>query len=209
MNTTSIRCKPFLGSAFLLLCSLMFSQHALAAASIGNMAPDFTLTDSDGKIHQLNQYRGKRVVLEWTNHGCPYVQKHYDSNNMQALQKEMTNKDVIWLSIISSKPGAQGYVKGNEANELTSSRKAPPTAVLLDPTGKVGRAYGAKTTPHMYVIDPVGRLVYMGAIDDKPSARASSLNGATNYVRSTMADMDAGRPVKLAQTTAYGCSIKY
>lgn len=195
---------------WLTLAVMLFSPTAWSAAlSIGQMAPQFSLPDSDGKIQSLKDYKGKTVILEWTNDGCPYVQKHYDSNNMQSLQKEMTDKGIVWFSVISSKPGAQGYVTGDKANQLTSSRNAHPTAVLLDPAGQVGRTYGAKTTPHMYIINPEGKLVYQGAIDNKPSARASSLNGATNYVRAAMTDLNAGQPVKVAETTAYGCSVKY
>lgn len=178
-------------------------------ATIGVLAPNFKLTDSNGQQRTLEEFRGKTVVLEWTNHDCPYVKKHYESNNMQSLQKDITEKGIVWLSIISSKPGAQGHVSGTKANELTASREAYPSAVLLDPAGDVGRSYDAKTTPHMYVIDPEGKLAYMGAIDDKPSARVSSLKGANNYVRAAIADMEAGNPIQVAQSTAYGCTVKY
>lgn len=179
------------------------------SATLGETAPEFSLPDSHGNTVSLSSQRGKTVILEWTNHDCPYVRKHYGAGNMQALQKEMTDQGVVWLSVISSRPGSQGHVEAAEANALTESRDAHPTAVLLDPDGDVGRAYGARTTPHMYIIDAEGQLVYMGAIDDKPSARKSSLDGAHNYVRAAMSDLDAGRPVAVAQTTAYGCSVKY
>lgn len=193
----------------ILISTLVFGLSASARVTIGELAPDFSLPGSDGQQHSLSQYRGKKVILEWTNDGCPYVQKHYDSANMQGLQKQATEAGVIWLSIISSKPGSQGHVDADGANQLTQSRDAHPTSVLLDPAGDVGRQYGAKTTPHMYIIDEQGQLVYQGAIDDKPSARQSSLQGAKNYVLAALADMDAYRPVQQAETTPYGCSVKY
>lgn len=182
---------------------------ALATPVIGETAPDFTLVDSNGVEQSLSDYLGQRVVLEWTNHGCPYVGKHYSTGNMQTLQRDVTEAGTVWLSIISSAPGRQGYVSGDEANDLTASRGAYPTAVLFDPDGHVGHAYDARTTPGMYVIDEAGILRYMGAIDDRPTARHSSVEGATNYVRLALADMDAGRDVAIAETQQYGCSIKY
>lgn len=206
-STTSL-CNAF--TLMLLVAgSLLFAQTSFAAPSVGQPAPDFSLPDSYGKTHELADYLGKTVILEWTNHDCPYVRKHYESNNMQTLQKEMTDNGVVWLSVISSRPGSQGYVEAAEANELTASRSAHPTAVLFDPAGDTGRAYDARTTPHMYIIDPQGELIYMGAIDDQPSARASSLEGANNYVRAAMEDLKAGRKVETAQSTPYGCSVKY
>lgn len=189
--------------------SLLLAQTLLAAPSIGEPAPAFSLEDSYGKTHKLADFLGKTVVLEWTNHDCPYVRKHYESNNMQTLQKEMTDQGVVWLSVISSRPGSQGYVEAAEANELTATRSAHPSAVLFDPAGDTGRAYDARTTPHMYIIDPQGTLVYMGAIDDQPSTRASSLEGANNYVKAAMEDLKAGREIQVAQSTPYGCSVKY
>jgi len=193
----------------LALTWLALAQTSLAAPSLGKPAPDFSLPDSFGNTHELSDYAGKTVVLEWTNHDCPYVKKHYKSNNMQTLQKELTDQGVVWFSVISSKPGSQGYVEADKANELTTSRSAHPTAVLFDPAGDTGRAYGARTTPQMFIIDPQGTLVYMGAIDDQPSARASSLEGANNYVRAAMEDLKAGREIQVAQSTPYGCSVKY
>jgi hypothetical protein len=157
----------------------------------------------------LGDHRGKIVVLEWTNHDCPYVRKHYETSNMQALQKDATSQGVIWLSIISSAPNTQGHVNPAEANELTARRKAAPTAVLLDPTGKVGKLYGATNTPHMYVIDKAGVLVYAGAIDDRPTSRKSDVPGAQNYVRAALEAVAAGQPVKTPVTRAYGCTVKY
>lgn len=182
---------------------------AWATPAIGEPAPDFTLVDSNGAEQSLSDYLGQRVVLEWTNHGCPYVGKHYDTGNMQSLQREATEAGVVWLSIISSAPGRQGYVSGEEANNLTAMRGAYPSAVLFDPDGHVGHAYDARTTPGMYVIDEAGILRYMGAIDDQPTARHSSVEGANNYVRQALADLDAGREVRIAETQQYGCSIKY
>jgi hypothetical protein len=189
-----------------LFCVAPFIQ---ASVKNGQIAPDFSLPGSDGKTYQLSDYRGKTVILEWTNHDCPYVRKHYESGNMQSLQKQLSNDGMIWFSVISSRPGSQGYVTPEGANELTTSRNAYPTSVLLDPEGNVGRLYGARTTPHMYIIASNGELVYQGGIDDKPSARKSSLEGAKNYVLAALEDMKANRPVQTAQTSPYGCSVKY
>lgn len=188
---------------------LLAATAAWATPVVGELAPDFTIVDSYGEMHTLSDYRGQRVILEWTNHECPYVRKHYGGGNMQALQQEAIEDGTIWLSIISSAPGRQGHISANQANMLTASRGAHPTAVLFDPEGTVGRAYDARTTPHMYIIEPDGILRYMGAIDDRPTARRSSLEGATNYVRVALDELDAGGQVELAETTAYGCSIKY
>jgi len=182
---------------------------AAAVAKVGEAAPGFTTTATTSKGVSLADQRGKIVILEWTNHDCPYVRKHYDSDNMQTLQKEITGQGVIWLTLISSSPGTQGYVTPKQADELTSTRKANPTAVLLDPTGVVGRAYGATNTPHMYVIDKSGLLVYAGAIDDRPTTRPSDVPVAHNYVRAALDDMAAGRPVQTPVTRAYGCTVKY
>jgi peroxiredoxin len=182
---------------------------AEAAVQTGRPAPDFTATDSKGARHTLAQYRGKTVVLEWTNHECPYTVKHYATGNMQALQAAATGSGAVWLTVVSSSPGRQGYVERAEADRLTATRKAQPSAVLLDPRGQLGRLYDASTTPHMFVIDGEGRLVYMGAIDDRPTASASSVKGARNYVREALDALAAGRPVPVASTRPYGCSVKY
>jgi len=182
---------------------------AAAVAKVGEAAPGFTTTATTSKGVSLADQRGKIVILEWTNHDCPYVRKHYDSGNMQTLQKAITGQGVIWLTLVSSSPGTQGYVTPKQADELTSTRKANPTAVLLDPTGVVGRAYGATNTPHMYVIDKSGLLVYAGAIDDRPTTRPSDVPVAHNYVRAALDDMAAGRPVQTPVTRAYGCTVKY
>ncbi len=193
--------------AFLIV--MLMPAFALADPVVGEPAPGFTLIDSNGDERSLADFAGLRVILEWTNHDCPYVGKHYSTGNMQQLQQDVTESGGVWLSIISSAPGRQGYVTGDEANTLTASRGAYPTAVLHDPDGDVGHAYDARTTPGMYVIDEAGILSYMGAIDDQPTTRHSSVEGATNYVSLALEDMDAGRDVAIAETTQYGCSIKY
>ena len=184
-------------------------RFAAASAKVGNPAPPFTLPSSNGPGVTLADLRGKVVVLEWTNHDCPYVRKHYDTSNMQSLQKEATGQGVAWLTVISSAPGTQGHVTAAQANALTATRSAAPTAVLFDPTGVVGKAYGATNTPHMYVITKDGTLVYAGAIDDKPTTRKSDVQGAHNYVRAALAAVAAGQPVKEPVTRAYGCTVKY
>ena len=182
---------------------------ASATPSIGQPAPAFTAVDSNGVSRSLAALKGRTVVLEWTNNECPYTRKHYDSGNMQKLQQEATASGVVWLTVISSAPGKEGFVSGGEANALTASRGAHPTAVLLDPSGTVGRAYEAQTTPHMFVIDKTGVLRYMGAIDDKPTASPASLAGARNYVREALAAMASGHMVQVATSEPYGCSVKY
>jgi peroxiredoxin len=189
------------------LCLLL--QSAWAEPIIGQLAPAFTAVDSNGKSVSLSNFVGKTVILEWTNDGCPYVKKHYNSGNMQKLQQELTSKGAVWLSIISSAPGKQGHVNGAGANQLSASRSANPTAVLLDPTGMIGRAYEAQTTPHMFVIDKSGKLRYMGAIDDQPSTDTATIATARNYVREAFAAVSAGSQVHETATDAYGCSVKY
>ena len=195
--------------AILAVIVLGLPLASLATPQVGAPAPDFTGTDSQGNTHRLSDYRGKIVVLEWTNHECPFVGKHYGTANMQKLQQEAAEQDVVWLSIISSAPGKQGHVTPAEANELTTSRNAAPSAVLLDPEGTIGQAYGAKTTPHMYIIDPEGKLVYMGGIDDIPSARWSDVETAQNYVRAALAALAEDKPIDPAVTRPYGCTVKY
>lgn len=185
------------------------SLSANAGVSVGKPAPDFTGIDSQGNKHSLSQYQGKTVVLEWTNHDCPYVKKHYNSGNMQKLQKDATSNGIVWLSIISSKPGKQGHVSGKQANGLTKSRDAAPTAVILDETSEIGHRYGAKTTPHMYIVDKNGQLVYMGGIDSIPSTNENDIAGAKNYVRAALDAMQAGKPIQDSLTRPYGCSVKY
>lgn len=182
---------------------------AAVAAKVGEPAPAFTATSTVGSPVSLASYKGKIVVLEWTNHECPYVRKHYESGNMQALQRETTGLGIIWLTIISSAKGEQGYVTSAQADELTTSRKAVPTLVLLDEKGVVGRMYGATNTPHMYVVDKTGLLVYAGAIDDRPTTRKADVQGANNYVKAALESVAAGQPVKTPVTRAYGCTVKY
>lgn len=191
------------------LALFISTTAAWAVPEIGRPAPAFTAVDSNGKSHALSDFKGKTVILEWTNDGCPYVKKHYGAGNMQKIQKDLTAEGAVWLSIISSAPGKQGYVDGKGANALTASRGASPTAVLLDPTGKVGKLYEAQTTPHMYVIDSKGVLRYMGAIDDQPNTDASKIASARNYVREAFAAVKAGKQVEATATDPYGCSVKY
>lgn len=178
-------------------------------AVVGKPSPNFTATDSDGKSHSLSDYKGKVVVLEWLNHGCPYVKKHYNSGNMQKLQKTYAEKGVVWLSIISSAPGKQGYSTPEEANETIKQKQAFPTALLIDPDGIVGKLYDAKTTPHMYIINSDGVLVYNGAIDDIRSANVDDIAKAKNYVQLALDEILAGKEVSTKTSRPYGCSVKY
>ena len=187
----------------------LVSAPAFAAPVVGEAAPTFSATDTKGNTVKLEDYKGKTVVLEWTNHGCPFVRKHYDSGNMQKTQKQAIDEGAVWLSVISSAEGKQGHVTGAEADKLTEDRGAAPTAVLLDPAGEIGKLYDAKTPPHMFVSDPRGMLVYAGAIDSIPSPFPSDIGKAENYVMSALADMKAEKPVQTAVTTDYGCSVKY
>ncbi|EGV16924.1 redoxin domain-containing protein [Thiocapsa marina] len=182
---------------------------AVAAPKVGAPAPDFSVVDTAGETWSLGGLAGKTIILEWTNHDCPYVVKHYASGNMQAVQKEATDAGYVWLSVISSASGKQGHVSPAKADDLTDDRGAAPTAVLLDTSGAMGRAYDAKTTPHMYIIDPAGTLVYMGGIDDKPTTDQADIAAASNYVRLAMADLAAGNPIATPVTRPYGCSVKY
>jgi peroxiredoxin len=193
---------------FLLLLGMIFGLNVHAVEN-GKPAPDFSLPSSEGKTIKLSDYKGKTVVLEWLNHGCPFVKKHYESGNMQKLQKESVSKGVVWLSIISSAPGKQGHSSAAEAEKDKKSHGASSSAILIDESGAVGKQYGAKTTPHMYVIDGSGALVYQGAIDDKPSTNKEDISSARNYVREALTAVASGKKVELAQTTAYGCSVKY
>ncbi len=187
----------------------VFGGGAEAAVETGAQAPAFSVPDASGATRTLAEFRGRTVVLEWTNNGCPYVRKHYDSGNMQALQQEAAASGVVWLQVISSAQGEQGYLDGPGALARVRTDNAHPAATLLDPTGVMGHAYGARNTPHMFVINGDGVLVYQGAIDNRPSARPSTLEGAHNYVRAALADLAAGRPVQTPETTPYGCSVKY
>ena len=190
----------------LLLCT---AAKLFSAAKVGEAAPEFTTTASDGKSYRLADYRGKYVVLEWHNNGCPYVGKHYKSGNMQRLQKEWTGRGVAWFTILSSAPGQQGYVTASEENEYVRKMQAAPTAALLDPTGQVGHLYDAKTSPQMIVINPQGVVIYDGAIDDKPTTDLEDVPGATNYVSLALEQAMAGKQVATTTTRPYGCSVKY
>jgi peroxiredoxin len=179
------------------------------AARVGEKAPGFTATDSNGVKRTLSEYAGKYVVLEWHNNGCPYVRKQYNSGNMQKLQKEWTGRAVVWLTVISSAPGKQGYVTADEENTYVKQMNAAPTAVLLDPAGTLGHLYDAKTSPHMFIVDPSGTLIYNGAIDDQPTPDPASVAGATNYVSQALAEAMAGKSISVPTSRPYGCSVKY
>jgi len=189
--------------------ALAFAGSLQAAATVGQPAPAFTLTDTKGTTHSLADFAGKTVVLEWFNHECPFVKKHYGAGNMQRQQAAATGKGVVWLTINSSAAGKQGHVNAEQANAILGEWKAAPTAFLLDHDGTVGQAYGAKTTPHLFVIDGGGVLRYNGAIDSTPSADPADIPGATQYVEAALGDLAANRPVARGTTQPYGCSVKY
>jgi peroxiredoxin len=196
----------------LTLALLLLATPALYAAespAVGSAAPDFSLPDSNGKTHSLSENKGKYVVLEWFNPECPFVKKHYGSDNMQKLQKEFTDKGVVWLTIDSSSEGAEGYLTADAANKIMTQWKTHQTALLLDPDGVAGKAYGAKNTPDMIVINPEGKIVYEGAIDSKASPNPADIPSSTNYVKNALDESLAGKPVSNAQTKPYGCSVKY
>lgn len=184
-------------------------SSVFAAVETNSPVPDFTLPDSHGEMHSLSDYQNKYVILEWVNYDCPFVVKQYKSGNMQALQSEMTADGVVWLSINSSAEGKQGCFEADEINEKITERDANPTAYLIDKDGTVGKLYGAKTTPHMFIISPEGVLLYQGAIDSIPSFDVADIGEATNYIRAAFEDIKAGRPVQTATTKSYGCSVKY
>lgn len=181
----------------------------MTQAELGKPAPVFSLPSAEGKTVSLEQFKDKLVVLEWLNHGCPFVKKHYDKGNMQGLQRNAAEKGVVWLSIVSSAQGTQGYYPPKEAHAMMLEKKAQPTALLLDPEGQVGRMYGARTTPHIYIIDKTGNLVYRGAIDSIRSTNPDDIPKATNYVTQALGELMAGKPVSVAKTRPYGCSVKY
>jgi peroxiredoxin len=197
--------------------SLLITLSTLVAASvsaadfpaIGSAAPDFSLKDTKGQSHSLGQYKGKYVVLEWFNPECPFVKKHYGSDNMQKLQAEATGKGAVWLSIDSSAEGKEGYLDADAANKIMTQWKTKQTALLLDPEGTAGKAYGAKNTPHMVIINPEGKIVYEGAIDSKASPNPADIPSSTNYVKVGLDEAMAGKPVSNPQTKPYGCSVKY
>jgi peroxiredoxin len=194
-----------------ILTTLLFAMATTAGAAlkIGEPAPGFTGIDTSGKSHALSDFRGKPVILEWTNHDCPYVLKHYNSGNMQQQQQAATGQGAVWLSIISSAPGKQGHVTPAQADALTAERNAAPSAVILDEKGEIGQLYEAKTTPHMYIIDADGKLAYMGGIDSIASTNPADIGKATQYVPAALAQVMSGEPVTSSVTRPYGCSVKY
>lgn len=195
--------------ALLALPALCFAAVAGAVPGVGQVAPDFSLKDTAGKTVKLSDFRGKHVVLEWTNPGCPYVRKHYDSGNMAATQQDAAAKGVVWLSINSTEKGSFDYLEPGKLAAWQQERKVRPTATLMDEEGTAGRAYGARTTPHMYIVDPQGRLVYAGGIDSIPSSSKDDIPKAVNYVKQALAEAMSGKPISAPTTRPYGCSIKY
>jgi peroxiredoxin len=193
----------------ILLLAFLFSLSLNAAVETGATAPGFTLKDTSGTEHSLSDFEGKYVVLEWTNHGCPFVVKYYKEGHMQALQKKMTGKGVIWLSMNSNAAGKQGHVSPEAGQQLIADKGIEATAMLLDTDGKVGRAYDARVTPHMYLIDPAGMLIYQGAIDSIKSTSVSDIDQAENYVLSAYQAHKTGEPVAKPTTKPYGCGVKY
>ena len=200
--------KAYFAGVLLFFAAALVSWGA-GTVHVGSPAPGFTATDSNGKTHSLSEYTGKFVVLEWTNRGCPYTMKHYESGNMERLQQQWTARGVIWLTVLSSAPGQQGYVTAAEENAYLKQMNAAPTAALLDPKGSLGHLYNAKTTPHMFIINPQGTLIYDGAIDDRPTADRRYINGAKNYVSLALQEAMAGKAVSIATSRPYGCSVKY
>ena len=188
---------------------LTMASAALANAELNKPAPAFAAVGADGKPVRLDAYKGKTVVLEWTNHECPFVVKHYESGNIPTLQKDAAGKGVVWLQVVSSAPGKQGFVDGAAAQKLNGTRNAAPTATVLDPDGKIGKLYGAQTTPHIFIVNADGQLVYKGGIDSIPSANKADLPKAENYVASALKSISAGKAIEKASTKPYGCSIKY
>jgi alkyl hydroperoxide reductase subunit AhpC len=194
---------------FLMAVVLLVSTSLAFAAKVGAPAPDFTGTSSTAEAISLAQYQGKYVVLQWHNKDCPYVQAQYGSGNMQKLQKEWTARGIIWLTIISSAAGKQGYVDARGADADVRATGAIPTATILDPTGTIGRAYRARTTPHMFIIDPQGRLIYDGAIDDRATTSKANVGGSINYVSLGLTEAMAGKPLSHPTSRPYGCTVKY
>ena len=191
------------------LAATLSLPSAEATAVVGQPAPEFSVPDTTGATHSLTAYKGKFVVLEWVNFECPFVGKHYGSGHMQKLQKDYTGKGVVWLSINSSATGKQGYYASDKVSALVKQKGAAPSAYLLDTAGSVGRAYGARTTPHMFIVDPKGTLIYAGGIDDTPSTDQADIATAKNFVSRALDEALAGKPVSTASSQAYGCSVKY
>jgi AhpC/TSA family len=195
--------------ALLALPALLWAAAVHAAPAVGQPAPEFTLKDASGRTVQLSDYRGKYVVLEWTNPGCPYVRKHYDSGNMAATQQDAASKGAVWLSVNSTERASYDYLEPAKLVAWQKDRKLQPTATLMDEEGLAGKAYGARTTPHMYIVDPQGKLVYAGGIDSIASSSPADIPRAVNYVKQGLAEATAGKPITNAATRPYGCSIKY
>jgi hypothetical protein len=196
-------------ASFALVAASLAAAPALAEPQIGKAAPNFRLNDVNGRVVSLSDFRGKTVVLEWNNPECPFVRKHYESGNMQKTQTAAKKDGVVWLSINSSAEGKQGHMDGAKAKAVIAAKKAQPTAYLLDPNGVVGKGYDAKTTPHMYIVNKAGTLVYAGGIDDKPTPNPADINGARNHVLAALAELKAGKPVSVATSRPYGCAVKY
>lgn len=192
-----------------LTCLASTSLFAAASPAVGSAAPDFSVTDSKGKTQSVSQYKGKTVVLEWFNPECPFVKKHYNSNNMQKLQDEFTGKGVVWLTINSSAAGKEGHLTAEQAEKQMTEWKMKSSALVLDPDGKAGQTYGAKNTPHMFIINPEGKLIYAGAIDSKATPNPADIPTSTNYVKAALDESMGGKPVTTASTKPYGCSVKY
>jgi len=201
-----MKSKVILITAGSFIATILFAADA---PSVGSAAPAFSLPDAQGKSHSLVDYKGKYVVLEWFNPECPFVKKHYGSDNMQNLQKEYTGKGIVWLTIDSNAPGTEGSINGEQAQKIMNSWKTHQTALLLDPDGKVGRAYGSKNTPNMVVINPDGKIIYEGAIDSKATPNPADIPASTNYVKSALDESLSGKPVSNPSTRPYGCSVKY
>ncbi len=200
--------RVFSGGLLAAPWTLSLASPAFAAATVGQTAPDFSAPDTTGKLRKLSDYKGKLVVLEWTNPGCPFVQKHY-SGNMQGLQKEFAAKGVVWLAINSTETSHGDYLAPAKLAGWLREKQAAPTATLMDESGKIGQLYGAKTTPHMYIVSPQGQLIYAGGIDSIASARVDDIKTATNYVRQGLNEALGGKALSVASSRAYGCSIKY
>ncbi|VTU37488.1 Thiol-disulfide oxidoreductase ResA [Variovorax sp. PBL-H6] len=201
--------RAVMAAAVALGATFLMGSNAVAAPAVGQKAPDFVAVDTDGKQHRLSDFAGKFVVLEWTNPGCPFVRKHYGSGNMPATQKAATEKGVVWLAVNSTERAASDYLKPAALEAWMKEHSAAPTAVLMDEDGLIGRAYAARTTPHLYIIDPQGVLVYAGGIDSVASSRAEDIKTATNYVNQALGEAFGGKPISAAATRPYGCSIKY
>jgi hypothetical protein len=201
--------RPGTLTALAVVAAIGLAVPAHAMATVGQPAPEFSAIDSKGRPVSLAALRGKTIVLEWTNAQCPFVVKHYGSGNMQRLQARAARDGVVWLTVNSGAPGKQGHVTPAQAEAVMAQARAAPAHYLLDPTGAIGRTYGATTTPHMFIINPAGTLVYAGAIDDRPTADAADIAGARNFVALALDDLAAGRPVAVPAARPYGCSVKY